>query len=803
VYKFTAWLQRLPARLKDTANFELNFLNTIQTMIKKIQFIKQFGIFKDYNWDTTEGIKEFKEKNVIYGWNYSGKTTISRIFSSLHDKQLHDKYKSGEFKIVYDDDNKELTQGDLKTFGFGVQVFNSEFIKQNLKWDMKESLNAISFDVGKNVEIRDEIEKNEERINSIEGTETIIGRKATHQPAIDEFNNFETLKFTNEAKIIKIDIFNSLIEFNKGHLKGIKTQVEADLFAHIITDSTSLGEIKKTALANNDKNEINEIAFMPSVKNIYDSVEAILKAEPPQSEVVEALENDNDMYKWAKEGLKLHSNNGKEICSFCGNGITKNRYGLLNNYFSNASAKLRSEIENCKLLLTNEATALDNINIPKSKNDFTDKCHTDFEDQLEKWREVKKAYKKFLKNLSNELDRKENGNIFNPLTIIEYDLISAEGITNWIADTQKIIDTHNTFVKNFNEEQSEAREKLKKHLVADFLNREKYTEKEKANDYSVECLRKYDCLIGKIKVKNNELWGKLKDVVAGKNELNKFIKTFLNREDINIEVTSDDRFVLRRGNDFAENLSEGEKTAISFAYFLVTLESLHREKKLKETIIFIDDPISSLDANHIAQVYSLINSFFFRKGEDPLQPDAAINCFKQLFISTHNFEFFSFLKDSTQLKKHNSNPNTGCNYYFIQRIGEDNSQLIPLPNSLRLKSEYVYLFQILFRFYKDGCKLEDDSLILMPNALRRFFEIYTLMKLPGSTGEIDSRINLLLGGTHNLKILHHFSHFTTFEKATKHDELIMLLPGAMEELMTLLKSDTTHFESLKRAINES
>jgi len=772
-------------------------------MIKKIQLIKQFGVFKDYKWDTTDGIKDFKEKNVIYGWNYSGKTTISRILSSLRDKKLHEKYKSGEFKIVYDDDKKELTQASLTSFGYGVQVFNSEFIKENLKWDTNESLDAISFDVGQNVGIREEIEKNRDRINSIEGTETIIGKKATHQPAIDEFNNFEGWKFTNEARTIKIDVFNSLIEFNKGHLKGIKAQVENNLPVHIISDVDSLSEIKKTALASNDKNEIDKIVFTLCVKTIYDSVEAILKSEPPQAEVIEVLENNNDIYKWAKEGLELHTHDSKEDCSFCGNKITKDRYNLLNNYFSNASAKLRSEIENCKLLLINESTALDNINIPKSKNDFTNKCHNEFEKQVEKWKEMKKAYKEFLKKLSDELDRKESGNIFNSLKVVEYDLASVDDANNWITDTQKIIDTHNAFVKNYNEEQNTAREKLKKHLVADFLDRERYEDKEKAKNYSGEGIRKYDCLIGKIKIKNNELLAKLKDVVAGKKELDKFIKAFLNREDIKIEVTADDRFVLQRGNDLAENLSEGEKTAISFAYFLVTLESLHREKKLKETIIFIDDPISSLDANHIAQIYSLINSFFFRKGEDPLQPEAAVNCFKQLFISTHNFEFFSFLKDSSQLNKHNSNPNTGCHYYFIQRIGEDNSQIIPLPKSLRLKSEYVYLFQILFKFHKDGCKLEDESLILMPNALRRFFEIYTLMKLPDSTGEVDSRINLLLGNTHNLKILHHFSHFTTFEKATKHDELVMILPDAMEELMTLLKNDTQHFESLKRAINET
>ena len=139
----------------------------------------------------------------------------------------------------------------------------------------------------------------------------------------------------------------------------------------------------------------------------------------------------------------------------------------------------------------------------------------------------------------------------------------------------------------------------------------------------------------------------------------------------------------------------------------------------------------------------------------------------------------------------------------MRRIENDNANINPLPNSLRLKSEYVYLFEILYNFHKEGCKLENDKFILIPNALRRFFEIYSLIKLPDSKGEIDSRINILMGGPNNLKLLHHFSHFTTFKKLTKHDELVMNLPEAMEELMTLLQRDTEHYESLKRAINES
>ena len=91
-------------------------------------------------------------------------------------------------------------------------------------------------------------------------------------------------------------------------------------------------------------------------------------------------------------------------------------------------------------------------------------------------------------------------------------------------------------------------------------------------------------------------------------------------------------------------------TAIAFSHFMVMLDSL-QTNKLMDTIIYIDDPISSLDANHIAQVSSLINSFFFRRGIDAENPSKIISCFKQLFISTHSFDFTHLSKRQTISKE--------------------------------------------------------------------------------------------------------------------------------------------------------
>ena len=48
-------------------------------MIKKLKKIKNFGVFSNYTCNSD--LRDFEEKNIIYGWNYSGKTTVSRLIS--------------------------------------------------------------------------------------------------------------------------------------------------------------------------------------------------------------------------------------------------------------------------------------------------------------------------------------------------------------------------------------------------------------------------------------------------------------------------------------------------------------------------------------------------------------------------------------------------------------------------------------------------------------------------------------------------------------------------------------------------
>jgi wobble nucleotide-excising tRNase len=66
-------------------------------MIKQINKIRDFGIFKKFEWNSS--LPTFSTFNILYGWNYSGKTTISIIFRSFEMGQKHPDYSNATFEL--------------------------------------------------------------------------------------------------------------------------------------------------------------------------------------------------------------------------------------------------------------------------------------------------------------------------------------------------------------------------------------------------------------------------------------------------------------------------------------------------------------------------------------------------------------------------------------------------------------------------------------------------------------------------------------------------------------------------------
>jgi wobble nucleotide-excising tRNase len=184
----------------------------------------------------------------------------------------------------------------------------------------------------------------------------------------------------------------------------------------------------------------------------------------------------------------------------------------------------------------------------------------------------------------------------------------------------------------------------------------------------------------------------LNDEEEGAIKVNQYLTNFFGHKFISLEAIeqeSDDgddkkkvKFQIVRDGQKAYHLSEGECSLISFCYFIAKLGDTNTIGK--KPIIWIDDPISSLDSNHIFFLYSIIKSEIISR-----------DSFEQIFVSTHNLDFLKYLKRlhrdviGPDGKKKSYQP-----LYFLINREDKKSSIKQMPNYLKdFVTEYNYLFR--------------------------------------------------------------------------------------------------------------
>lgn len=762
-------------------------------MIKKIDSINQFGIFKNFQWNNSN-LDEFKDKNIIYAWNYSGKTTLSRLFSSLKEKTIHIDYPNAYFKVTTD--SGAFESNDIDKFSFPIEVFNSDYIKDNLHWGFDEKISAISFEVGDVAKFSKRIDELSNLIDEISGNEKIKGKKEPFIDAIREFEAFEGYLFSDEAKRIKNDVFWSIIEFTKVHLKKIKKEISQDIEKHIIKSKKDIEEIGKVVLIKEPKEALNKIVFLNNFKKLVLDTKEALEFVPSRSTITDLIRSNNEIYDWTKSGLNLHSIGSK--CSFCGNIVTETRYEQLIDYFKSQTSELKEKTKDLLILIAKEEESVNSEIITYSINDFNESFQDDFKTLKDDFDKELKKYKSKLKSIKSSLLKKREKSIYDKVSIT-FNENDIDPFIHKIEEINKLIEKNNEFVINFNTIIDEKRTIYKNHLVAIFLKNGQYLTKEKKAETAKKEIEHFDKLVAAYQNEISILSLRKESQSEGCAQFNAFVQSFLGRNDIEIKPSAEKgKYNLMRGVELAKNLSEGEKMAISFSHFLVLLKSFEMKGNLKDTIIFIDDPISSLDSNHVFQINSLLKETFFEQEPDPNNPNQlkwGVKC-RQLFVSTHNFEFFNLLKEMPKSK--GLGKNRESRYFISRKLHEASIEALPKVYD-SYASEYHYLFCKIVEFDKQKNQDQSPDLFLIPNILRRFIEMYTLTKYP-SNEEVDIRADEVFGKVMSkriLKPLHYFSHFNNIDRIGKQSEFISDIGSACRELINHIKRDKKHYKALR------
>lgn len=196
-------------------------------------------------------------------------------------------------------------------------------------------------------------------------------------------------------------------------------------------------------------------------------------------------------------------------------------------------------------------------------------------------------------------------------------------------------------------------------------------------------------------------------------QIDEDLQAFLGRSDIQLIPTeAKEGYRITRNGETAQNLSEGEKTALAIVYFLAKIKEEGFD--LKNSAVVIDDPVSSLDSNSIFQAFSFIKEAIKNAG--------------QIFILTHHFDFFRQVKNwfSYCPKSERAYFMTVCNEESEQR----NSSIVEIDKLLLdYESEYHFLFSVLYKLAKEqGHDLEKTYPI--PNIARKFLESFLAFRVP-------------------------------------------------------------------------
>ena len=220
-------------------------------------------------------------------------------------------------------------------------------------------------------------------------------------------------------------------------------------------------------------------------------------------------------------------------------------------------------------------------------------------------------------------------------------------------------------------------------------------------------------------------------------------------------------------------------------------------------IIWIDDPISSLDANHIFFIFSLIE-------EKICKP----KLYGQLFISTHSLELLKYLRRITDavsdrdIVQSYDKGYKNIGYYLIQRVDQI-STLKQMPLYLsKYITEFNYLFEQIHQCATIG-SVDDSNYTIFynfANNARKFLEIYTFYKFPSPTSSDDERLKKFWGDdifkTLTNRVNNEYSHISgAFERGERVVEQPEIQKTA-QLIIEKLKADQEQYSALLESIGK-
>lgn len=729
--------------------------------ICRIKSIRSAAIFDNFN-SSTE-MPDFSNQNLIYGFNGSGKSILSRLFASLGHASPADLLPTGCSYSIRLNDGVDLGPFTEHPIADDILVFNTDFVAQNLSWTDAKAKPV--FYLGKEQsEIPERLAKLKGELNALENAKASSTQLyATQQSAFSQFK-------TDQARIIATELGLGRT-YNAPNFKGDCDNFEPVDDEHLTDDAlVALRSLVRAEVPLPRLKEIDEIHNQ--LTGLRQSSQSLVKSSF-SARALQELQGHESMVGWVMDGFQYHRQNDLEHCLFCGENLTQDRLEKLSEALDDKFEQLIRSVKLKDQELDDFRDSLELLenNLPRP-NEISADLRGGFDDTCaELARLIKIGFgvvEQLRQSLRDKLERPQSVQklrikCMDPAHCADWDAKIGASIKS----LAEFVISHNVKYSDFEATKAKASDRLKLHLLKRVVNQ--YSDKdaactaaEKAKTADVE---KYDKQAEEIAM----LEESLKQHAVAADKMNTMIKGYLGHDELEFRALDRGYEIRRNGVALDGPLSEGEKTAIALCYFMTCLEA--DGKQVKNLIVVLDDPISSLDTRALSYAVAMVKA---------LCGDA-----RQLFIFTHNLYFMNELKKWIGTKQDKDKEKL----YFLEVTkspdsGVRVSNLVKLPKFIRdYESEYQYLFHLILQFDASGGG-DEKHIYVMPNALRKVLDTFLAFKVPGSMG-LKPKIHKLskdYADLDSVKLIALEGLLQLESHADSLDDLVTLSPLTVEEI---------------------
>ena len=599
--------------------------------------------------------KEFKQKNIIFGYNGRGKSSLAKGIIQ---------------EFLKDNENKESN----------YRFFNRNYISDNLilKESKDSKIKGVIANFGKkDVDIEKQIELLELNIVDTKKLEEEIRQLDKNiRTEIDKIHDNKKGNISIQKKPTSKTNKEVILLYNEDIAKAKKIENNEEKLIDFKGDNAlekqklNIEKINIPIIEIIDNNEIVKVKDIFS--RTYDDIEI------PSSKVVE----------WISIGLSIHHKGDK--CKFCGGNpnldfIKQN----VEKYNSNEKQKAAVALNDFKTRLEILLSQIDNLLLVK--DNISNNLEKDVSNNFNNIQTSRKA----LENIKE-------------IVVKKIENINLEIYFNY----EEFISILNKIEKSYNEIILEKKNEIK--LIDDKISKLNILIKGaigleiRRNTFinnNIEFAEEKKKTLKEINTKNKENLNKIENLKMSKSNTKDFaehISGILSMLEVNLKLdVLNDNYIIKQSvtNDVLrlEDISEGEQNLLALLYFYYELFEDNEQKRLKNTIklIVIDDPIASVDDVNKMYVLELVKKLCELENA-------------QIFIFTHVWDDFCNICYNKKDKE-----DTPFRFYEVKK-DSNGSKIIDTKTN---ETPYKHGFKEIYEFsLKPNCNdMSDCEIYHYPN----------------------------------------------------------------------------------------